>query len=34
MTRRLVQWLRRVVGQWLIAQRNRRRWEKLRGRYD
>jgi hypothetical protein len=34
MTRRLVQWFRRTVGHWLVVERNRRRWEKLRRRYD
>jgi hypothetical protein len=34
MTRRLVEWLRRAVRHWLITERNRRRWDRVRRRYD
>jgi len=32
--RRLAAWLRRVVGHWLVVERNRRRWDRVRRRYD
>lgn len=32
--RRLGQWLRRAVGHWLIVERNRRRWDRWRRKYD
>lgn len=34
MMRRLVEWVRRTVRHWLLVERNRQRWEKLRRRYD
>jgi hypothetical protein len=34
MTGRILRAIQRALRSWLIVERNKRRWERLRGRYD